>query len=62
MFGWSINGTSAKESKKISQKIITNFVTISLDVKVNQLWELDDEHVGSDSTTWSVDDRKVIAL
>ena len=62
MFGWSINGMSAKEAKKISRKIITNFVTTSLDVKVNQLWDLDDEHVGSDSTTWSVDDRKVVAL
>ena len=28
-------------------KIITNFVTTGLDVKVNQLRELDDEHVGS---------------
>ena len=62
MLDWSINGMSAKEAKEISQKIITKFVTTGLHVKVNQLWELDDEHVGSDSTTWSVDDRKVFAL
>ena len=62
MFGWSIIGMSAKEAKKISRKLITNFVTTSLDVKVKQLWDMDDEHVGSDSITWAVDDRKVVAL
>ncbi len=59
MFGWSVCGKSLNMT---SHRVVSNFISGSIDSKINKLWELEDCHVGSSIKTWSVDDRKVVAL
>ena len=56
-FGWTLNG----RSDTTSTKVVSNFITTqSLDAKVNQLWEIDDQHIGKEKKGWSLDDRRVV--
>ena len=57
LFGWTLNG----RSDTTSTKVVSNFITTqSLDAKVNQLWEIDDQHIGQEKKGWSPDDRRVV--
>ena len=56
-FGWTLNG----RSDTTSTKVVSNFITTqSLDAKVNQLWEIEDQHIGEEKKGWSLDDRRVV--
>ena len=56
-FGWTLNG----RSDTTSTKVVSNFITTqSLDAKVNQLWEIDNQHIGQEKKGWSLDDRRVV--
>ena len=42
--------------------VVSNFISTSIDAKVEALWDIADEHVGSAQKAWSITDRKVVDL
>jgi len=62
MFGWSLNGP-AKVLHSVKQSVISHFIHAdSLEQKVDSLWNIENEGVSSEASTWSQNDKKVIQL
>ena len=62
-FGWCLNGVFPGVSPDcVSLSVVSNFISTSIDAKVEALWDIADEHVGSAQKAWSITDRKVVDL
>ena len=58
LFGWSLHGMS-KQVSPVSKRVIANFVTI-IEGRVNKLWDIEEQHIGTNRKGWSQEDRSVI--
>ena len=61
MFGWSINGPAHHKSST-GKRAISHFVsTMSIDDRVNKMWNIENERFAS-NTAMSADDKRVLEL
>ena len=62
LFGWSVNGPNRVDGPA-SSRVISQFIsTSSLEVKVQRLWELENDGLYDSNVALSQDDKRVIEL
>lgn len=61
LFGWSVNGQN-KFVEPTNKVVISNFISSSLAVDVERLWQIENEGIAKDSKAWSVEDKQVADL